>query len=199
MNGFLGGFARAVTAPLHRLFSASHSDVDASATPADGDVPTYVAATGKWTPQAPGGGGSGGLRRDSRHVCDGIETAIDVDLPVTALHATITVVATIDGADPGVDLHLQDAGLADATDPLLADSSLISNVSWELPFLEGTLVAVLGRIVPGQGGGTPTFKTGALVGPLAGATLTIRTYETATLTPTPLPAGALIEVWAQEV
>jgi hypothetical protein len=53
--------------------------------------------------------------------------------------------------------------------------------------------------VPGQGGGTPTFKTGALVGPLAGETLTIRTYETATLMPTPLPAGALIEVWAQEV
>lgn len=58
MNGFLRGFA-GVLAPLHRLFSASHSDVDASVTPTDGDALTYVAATGKWTPQAPSGGGGG--------------------------------------------------------------------------------------------------------------------------------------------
>jgi hypothetical protein len=57
MSGGLGGVVRRLTAPLHRLFSASHSDVDASVTPADGDALTYVAATGKWTPQAPGGGG----------------------------------------------------------------------------------------------------------------------------------------------
>jgi hypothetical protein len=63
MSGGLGGIVRRLTAPLHRLFSASHSDVDASVTPADGDVPTYVAATGKWTPQAPSGGG--GLDIDS--------------------------------------------------------------------------------------------------------------------------------------
>src|SRR5215510_8292342 len=62
MNGFLGGWARAIGAPLHRLFSASHSDVDPTVTPANGDVATYNATTGKWAPAAPtriaNGGGS---------------------------------------------------------------------------------------------------------------------------------------------
>lgn len=56
MAGSMGGLIRRLSAPVHRLLSSSHADVDAAAVPSDGDVPTWDAAAGKWTPAAGGGG-----------------------------------------------------------------------------------------------------------------------------------------------